>query len=226
MSYTYSTFLNALALGLVVDSNDADFLTLLPSIIDEAEQRLYRELDLVSCSVISTGAMTTNSRYATLPSTNGHIIVVDAVNIIDGSTKYKQMPTTLDVIDYVWPSTAPVGTTKPQVFYRLDDDRLVVGPIPSSDWIFEVIGTIRPTALSANNGATFLSTYLSDLFFAAAMCSGNALLLKNYGAESADPQQAMSWETKYQALFASAKAEELRKLFISSNSPLPASAKA
>jgi hypothetical protein len=58
------------------------------------------------------------------------------------------------------------------------------------------------------------------------MCSGNALLLKNYGAESADPQQAMSWETKYQALFASAKAEELRKLFISSNSPLPASVKA
>jgi hypothetical protein len=50
------------------------------------------------------------------------------------------------------------------------------------------------------------------------------VLLKNYGAASSDPQQAVSWETAYQIALNSAKSEELRKNFVT-NTPLPASAK-
>jgi hypothetical protein len=226
MAYTYNSFVSALASALTVDASDSDFLALIPSVIDEAEQRLYRELDLVSCSVITPATMNIDDRFLTLPQTNGHIIVIDGVNIVDTNVRYSMRPSTLDVIDYVWPNNAHVGTTKPQLFYRIDDTRIVVGPAPHSAWAVEIIGTIRPTPLSQSNSVTFLSTYLSDLFFAACMCSGNSILLKNYGAASEDPQQAMSWETKYQMLISSAKSEELRKLFISNNSPLPASAKA
>ena len=226
MSYTYSTFTTALAAALVVTLPDDDFTALLPTIIDEAEQRLYRELDLVASSVITPATMTIDSRFLTLPATNGHIIVVDAINIVDVSQRYPLKPATLDVIDYAWPSDVHVGTIKPQLFYRLDDDRVVIAPPPSDPWICEIVGTVRPLPLSAGNPVTFLSAYLSDLFFAASMCAATATLLKNYGAASEDPQQAVSWEAKYATLFASAKAEELRKLFISQASPLPASAKA
>jgi hypothetical protein len=44
MSYTYNT--NALA--IVVDPRDSDFLNILPSCIDYAEQRLYAESDLLN----------------------------------------------------------------------------------------------------------------------------------------------------------------------------------
>jgi hypothetical protein len=226
MAYTYTSFVNALSSALTVDATDADFLALLSSVIDEAEQRIYRELDLVSCSVITPATMTIDDRFVTLPQTNGHIIVINNVSIIDNGIKYTLRPVTLDVIDYIWPNTMHTGTAKPQLFFRIDDTRIVVAPTPHSAWVVEIVGTIRPNPLGSNNNSTFLSTYLSDVFFAACMSAGNGILLKNYGAASEDPQQAMSWESKYQTLISSAKSEELRKLFISNNSPLPASAKA
>lgn len=226
MAYTYSTFVTALAAALTVDQSDSDFVALLPTIIDDAEQRIYRELDLVSASVISNATMVVGSRYLTLPTTDGHIVVIDAINIVDSNTRYPLKPATLDVIDYIWPSNTALTGIKPQLFYRLDDNRVVVAPVPGFTWSVEIVGTIRPLPLTSSNGATFLTTYLSDLFFAATMISASGTLLKNYGAQSEDPQQAQAWESQYQVRLASAKSEELRKLFISNNSPLPASVKA
>ena len=55
MSYTFSSFCSALA-AAIEDSEfsvtDTDFQALLPTIIDMAEQRLYRELDLLVANVV------------------------------------------------------------------------------------------------------------------------------------------------------------------------------
>jgi hypothetical protein len=227
MSYTYTTFVTALANSLVVDETDSDFIALLPTIIDDAEQRIYRELDLVSASVVVVGNMTAYDHYFTLPTTSGHVVVVDQIAIIDADERFNLLPSTKDVIDYVYPSNNPTSPyVIPKLWYRLDDTRCYIGPVPNWAYSTEVTGTIRPTPLSNSNGSTFLTSYLSDLFFAAAMCSAAGTLLKNYGAASEDAQQAMTWEGRYQTALVSARNEELRKLYISANSPLPASAKA
>ena len=227
MAYTYSTFVTALATALVVDETDSDFVALLPTIIDDAEQRIYRELDLVSASVVVNGATVPNDHYIALPQSSGHIVVVDTINIIISGARTRLLATTKDVIDYLWPLDVPTTPyTPPMLFYRLDDTRCYIGPVPNAVYVAEITGTIRPLPLTSSNGATFLTTYLSDLFFAAAMCSAAGTLLKNYGALAEDPQSAMSWETQYQVRMSSAKSEELRKLFVSANSPLPASVKA
>jgi hypothetical protein len=227
MAYTYTSYVTALAKALVVSETDTDFVALLSTIIDNAEQRIYRELDLVSTSVVVAGTMTANDHYLTLPTTGGHIVVVDGVAIIVSNERLNMLPVTKDVIDYVFPSNVPtVPYLVPKLYMRIDDTRLYIGPVPNTNYTCEVTGTIRPLPLSSGNGSTFLTLYLSDLFFAASMSTANAVLLKNYGANSEDPQQAMSWEADYQTRLASAKTEELRKLYISSNSPLPASAKA
>jgi hypothetical protein len=233
MSYTYTTLVTAVATALAVDASDADFLALFPTISNDAEQLLYRELDLVSTSVAANGTMTANNRYFTLPTTDGsgnaiHVIVVDAINVFDAASKRHPMkPVSRDVVDFFWPSdTAPAVTSIPTVFARVDDTRVLVGSAPGAAWTAEVVGTIRPDPISATNTTTFLSLYLSDLLFKAIMADANGVLLKNYGAAANDPQQAVSWEGAYQAALASAKTEELRKNYISANSPLPASAKA
>jgi hypothetical protein len=229
MSYTYATFVDALASLLAVDDiADADFVAQLPTIIQNAELRCYRELDLVSASVAVNGTMTANSRYFTLPTGSGHIIVVDAINVFDAaSVRHYMLPSTRDVLDVLWPSeTAPAASSIPKHFARIDDTRVLVGPPAGAAWTAEVIGTIRPDALSAVNTTTFLSTYIPDLFITAAMVFATGGLLKNYGAQADDPRQAVSWESQYQALLSSAKTEELRKSYINANSSLPASAKA
>jgi len=226
MSYSYSTLVTAVASALQVDPSDADFLALVPTIFDDAEQRCYRELDLVASSVAVNGTMTANSRYFTLPTSAGHILVIDAINVIDASgVRHAMKGVSRDVVDYFWPSdTAPSAASIPSIMARVDDTRVLVGPAPGTVWTAEVVGTIRPMPISATNPTTFLSNYLSDVFFKCIMADANGVLLKNYGAASSDPQQAVSWETAYQIALNSAKSEELRKDFIT-NTSLPASAK-
>ena len=221
MAYNYSSFVAALAAAVEVDPADADFLAVLPTIVDLAEQRIYRELDLVSSSVVASGAMTPNSRYATLPTSAGHLVVVEQVNVLDaGNTRHPLKLASRDLIDFIWPSdTALSASVIPDLFSRVDDTRILVGSAPGTAWNFEVVGTIRPAPLSASNTTTFLSSYLSDLFFAAAMVAAAGVLLKNYGAQADSPQQATSWESVYQRHFASANAEELRKQFGAVMSP-------
>ena len=233
MSRNYNQLVADVARALTVDPADEDFVALVPTIFDDAEQRCYRELDLVDSSVAVNGTMTANNRYFTLPTTdaNGsavHILVVDAINVFDASNmRHPMKSASRDVVDYFWPSdTAPAAAAIPSIFARVDDTRVLVGPAPGTAWTAEVVGTIRPAPISSVNPTTFLSLYLSDLLFKCIMADANGVLLKNYGAQSSDPQQAVSWETSYQIALSSAKSEELRKQYISANSPLPASVKA
>ena len=85
-------------------------------------------------------------------------------------------------------------------------------PSPGAAFNVEVTGTIRPTPLSATNTSTFLTTYLPDLFVAASMVyAGNNM--RDFGIEGGNAALAQSWEQQYQALFASANAEETRKRY-------------
>ena len=230
MTYTYTTFSAALAAALAVELPDDDFTALLPTVIDDAEQRIYRELDLMTANVTVPGVLTANSRTFLLPQTAGHVLVVDAINIFSAPGVRFSPPVkmvTRDVLDYFWPNeAAPSASSVPMLAARANDDSMLLGPAPGADWNCEVICTIRPAPLSVSNPTTFLTQYLSDLFFKCCMADANGVILKNYGAQSTDPQQAVSWETAFQIALASAKSEELRKQYVSSNSPLPASAKA
>lgn len=214
MAYTYATFTTALATELAISETDADFVTMLPTFIDDAEQRIYRELDLLTASVTLNGTMTPNSRLFTLPSSSGHVLMVDAINVFDGDgLRHPTLPASREVIDFLWPTeTSLSAVSLPQFFARIDDTRVLVGPPPGSAFTAEMVGTIRPTPLSAGNTTTFLTQYLSDLFLAGAMCSATGFQ-RNFGAQSDNPQMAVSWEGVFQNRLASAKAEELRKKF-------------
>jgi hypothetical protein len=76
----------------------------------------------------------------------------------------------------------------------------------------EVFGTIRPTPLSASNTSTYLTAHLSDLFFAACMCSISGYQ-RDFGAQADDPKQAQSWENQYAMRLNSANREEMRRKY-------------
>ena len=214
MSYTYTTFVAALATELVVPQTDTDFNNALPQIIDDAEQRCYRDVDLLSTVVSDVSGVTTpNNRYFYLPQALGRFVVVEGINVLVSGVQYPLTPVSREALPFLWPSnTAPSGATIPSYYAMLSDQTLLLGPSPGAAFSVEVIGTIRPNALASGNPTTPLSLYLSDLFFAAAMVSA-AGYLKNYGAQADEPRQAVSWEMMYQARLASAKVEEARKKY-------------
>lgn len=201
---------------LVTPVNDPDFVGILPSIIDYAEQRIYRELDLLSTIVRdSTGSLTANSRDFTLPSGQGRFVTTQGFNVYTPAgtttTRNQLTPQTRDYIDAAWPNeTATSIATVPDSVAMITDQTVIVGPPPGDNFKIEVIGTIRPAPLSASNPNTFLTDYLPDLFLAGSMVFGSGYQ-KNFGSQADDPKMAQSWETQYQALKASAMVEELRK---------------
>lgn len=225
MSYTYATYTAALANLMAYDPADADFVAIEPSIIDYAENRIYRELQLLSTIVRDSSAtVTANSRNFTLPSTFGRFVTVDGINIYTPvsttTTRVPLTPVSRDVIDWSWPSdTAASASTVPNMFCWVNDgdagsQTVILGSPPGAAFTAEVIGTIRPTPLSVSNTTSFLSQYLPDLFMAASMIFASGYM-RNFSAQGDDPRMSQSWENQFKLLLASSATEEGQKKFAS-----------
>lgn len=228
---TYATFVTTIANLLPVSASDAGFVAMLPNMIDDAEQRLYRELDLLDTSARdSSAALVAGNRNFTSPVTLGEFIVTDEVNVItpagtsnpESGTRNQLIPASNEVLNALWPSVA--GSTVPQYFAMVTQGMIIVGPWPDASYQVEVVGTQRPLPLSASVTTTILSFHFPDLLVAAGMVFASAYQ-KNFGAATDDPKMGITWESHLQALLQSAKTEEARKTFTSqgwsSKSPAP-----
>lgn len=212
MSLNYTSLQNSLANLMVVGVTDPNFLTDFPNIIDYAEQRIYRELDLLATRKIDNGVLTPQQRTFTLPTNIGKFLVVEEICVIAPSdtSRTQLVPVTKQFIDVVYPS-ATLNTGTPEFYAVLDDLTVLLGPSPDQAYTAEVQGTQRPTPLSISNTTTWLTQYVPDLFLAACMVRATGYQ-KNWGAQADDPKMAVSWENQYQMLKASAQVEEFRKM--------------
>lgn len=221
MSMTYYTFVHRLASKMEVLQADYEFSVIIPNIIDYAEQRIYRELDLLATRVTDTSAsFAVNTRTFSLPTATGTYLVVEELSAITPSTlsssqvagsgiRTPLQQVTKQFIDSVYPS-ATSGSSIPRFFAMLSNTDVLVGPSPDKAYPIEVIGTQRPTPLSASNSSTYLCSYLPDLFFAASMVAATNQARQASGRQQAG-QDTTQWEKEYQQLLMSAMAEENRK---------------
>lgn len=219
MALNYTTYVETIANLMTTQTTQANFVQIIPWIIDYAEQRMYRELDLLSTVVRdSTASLTADSRNFTLPTpNNGSYVVLDAINLMNlSNVRIAQLqPVSLEFMDAAYPDeTATNINVVPEYFAMVTDQQIVVGPSPGTPWRVEVVGEIRPNPLSQSNPNTYLTDHLPDAFVAASMIAASGYQ-NNFGAQSDDKSQAMSWESQYQTLFASANLEETRKRWAS-----------
>ena len=219
MSFTYSQYVTNIANMLVVSSTDVNFAQMIPSMIDDAEQRCYRDLDFINTVQVATSLFTAGSRRFTLPSlANGTFYVVNNLYAItpstaasvDTGTRNPLLRAGRSFIDQSYPNSN--GSGVPAYFSMTTQTSGIVGPWPDQAYMFEVVATIHPTPLSSTNVTTILSVYTPDLFFAASMVFAVAYQ-QNFGAaaQTDNPAMATNWEGHYQALKQSAAIEEARK---------------
>ena len=222
MALTYATFITSLANMLVIPPTDANYLAFIPNVIDDSEQRIYRELDLLSTIVRDqSGTLTANSRNFTLPQSNGQFVVTESMNVFTpvSLTTYRNqlIPVSREWMDAVYPDEEAAvccGPSVPKYYAMITDQSIIVGPPPDQNYIMEVVGTIRPVPLSQTNTTTYLTLYLPDLFLAEALIFGYGYL-KNFGAAGDDPQGSVTWNAHYKDLWQSANTEEQRKRYAS-----------
>lgn len=203
MSLTYETFKTTVANLLALPESNADFLQILPTAIDYAENRIYRQFSFLNSQVTETAGTQLSARTFTLPvPAQGPFEIVERINIITAGVRTGLTPVARDVLDFLWPSTdAPADGSVPQMFAMDTDQQIVVGPVPSTAVTVEVIGYVNPLPLSETNTTTYLATTLPDLLVCAAMVFLSGWQ-KNFGAQSDTPAQAVSWESQYATLAA------------------------
>lgn len=193
----YNQFEQAVELLLVEPSTDTDFSLIIPRMIEYAELRLYRELDLIVTTTTGTAVFTANNRNITIPPS---IIIVRSANVVIPSTTTNPALGTrkplrrvgYDFLDEFWPSasTSVVGLY-PQFFALLSNTVACVAPSPDAAYTVEFVGTMRPAALSPANPTTYLTLNLPDLFLTAAVIFGseyqqNAEMKASYEKQYAD----------------------------------------
>jgi hypothetical protein len=230
MSLTYTTYTEALSTLTVISSTDTEFVAILPSVIDYAEGRIYRELTMLVEDVAdSSGSTVALTRGVNIPTAIGRFQVVTGVNVItpastapDSGTRNPCTPVSRAYLDRAWPSTT--GATVPTDFCYASQASaigtsgqpdILFGPWPDTTYRVEVVGKVIPTPLSASNPTTFLSLYLPDLFLMASQLYMVGPYMKNIGMASDDPKSTVHLEAQYQALLKSAGDWEARKRFAS-----------
>jgi hypothetical protein len=227
----FTTYVAQIANLIVVNPADANYLAMIPNMVDFAEQREYRELDLIATSLTdATGSFNVNNRSLALSTSLGTFLVVEEVNVITPSTatstsgsRTPLTNTSQQFIDITYPSnTSAQGV--PEFWSMKDNATIIVGPSPNQAYPVEIVGTYRPASLSSGNSSTVLTQMLPDLFVADSMVFASGYM-KNFGNMSDDPQSGTTWETIRNKLFASANVEEVRKKYQSqawtSESPSP-----
>ena len=218
---TYAQYKTQIATLAVVEENNPAFVEILPQMITYAENRIYRDLDLLQTSTSITGyALTAGTRSLSIP--EGTIVVSEQINIITPAgqtdpdaptaTRNSCLPTTKEYLDIVYGNNSSANRAMPTYFVPFNDNLFYFGPVPDANYYVEIVGTVRPDSLSASNTTTYLSLYFPDVLIMASMIYVSGYQ-RNFGRLNDDPQMAVTYESQYKALLQGATIEEARKKF-------------
>ena len=210
MNVTSPSFVPASA----APTTSPDFNNIIPAAITYTEQRIQRELDLLGTVVTdSTGMLTANQKSFTLPTSNSIVfqVVQQVIPVVSGVRQKPMLPVSRDYLEASWPiETAASTPSVPTMWCPVDQTSILVAPPPDTTYSVLVTGTKRVAPLSATNTSNFLTLVVPDLYTACS-CIFLCGYQRDFGAQSSDPQQALSWENIYNGLLKSAVTEEFRK---------------
>jgi len=159
---TYSTLVQA-----VIDTAEDDsteFSNYLPTAIDLAEERLFKELDLYDLETKANGALTINSVTLTKPT--GFKYANYFKISVSGSDRILEKKREDYLIDY-WPNTTIADVPKYYADYSATEFRIT--PTPNLGYTYEIKYTKQPTKLSITNSSNYFIEQCKDALFAATM---------------------------------------------------------
>lgn len=233
---TYNAYVTQVATMAVVNTTtssgvvvgvDAAFNAIIPQMLNYAELRIQRDLDLLPSQTKISYTLTPGSDLLSM-SVDDFVVVqsirVGGVAGAPASTPLTMLiPASREFVRNIYPDStfqsipiyfAPYGADatlgSTNMYY-------VLGPTPDAAYPVTVHGTRRMPSLyqyantaQAGTNTTFISTYLPDLLVQASMIYISEYQ-RNFTPVSNDPQMLGAYEGQYQALLQSAMAEEFKK---------------
>lgn len=211
------------SVGGVVQGVDPPFTAIIPQMLNYAELRIQRDLDLLPSQQTGTFTLTPNNPILEIDVDD--FVAIETIQVTSGTAKIPLLPVTKEYLQNVYNDTAFTGTPKFFAMYGGDSpggnlyNYILFGPTPNAAYPLTVKGTKRLPSLykyavigDADSQYTFISTYLPDLLIQASMIY-ISMFQRNFGSAANDPEMGATYESQYQTLLKSAFVEEARKKF-------------
>jgi hypothetical protein len=224
---TYDSYVQEMATMAVVSPTDAAFVEIIPQMLNYAELRIQRDLDLLASQTTFSYLLPTATNTINLDADD--LYTVQTINVVVNGVPTPVLPTTKEFIQNMY--SDPTATGTPQYFAMYGGDYasggnaynyILVGPYPDVQYTVNLTGTIRTPSLykfagtnTSNTSTTYISAYYPDLLIMASMVYISAYQ-RNFGRMSDDPAMAQSYEGQYQALVRNSITDENRKKFAGS----------
>lgn len=116
------------------ENDEASFVANIPVFVQQAEQRIYQEVQLPSSYQNVTGNMTSGNQYLTLPS---DFLSPRSVAVIDANGAYSYLINKdVSFIREAYPN--PADTGQPVHYALFEEDTLILGPTPDDNYDVEL----------------------------------------------------------------------------------------
>ena len=152
MAYTYTTLKTAIQ-DFVEDSGST-FIANLDNFIQNAEQRIFSEVDLPLDRRNSTGNLTTANKYLSTPE---DFLSTYSLSVISNNTHHFLLNKDVNFVQTYNPDPSVTGLPK---YYSLwDDNTFIVGPTPDQAYEVELHYYYKPESITTSaTGNSWLGT--------------------------------------------------------------------
>ena len=170
-----------------LQNSETTFVSDLPSIIEQAEERILKTINLPLFRKNVSGTLTSGNEYLATPSD-----FLDNYSLSFTSSGLQNFLLYKDVnfIREAYPNSSTTGT--PKHYALFDDTTFIIGPTPDSSYTVELHYLYRPASITA--GAESGTTWLSEN-------AKNALLygclVEGYLYMKGEPDLMMKYEERF-----------------------------
>jgi len=157
MSYTFSNLKTDIRNYTEVDSSVLSD-SILTTIVKNAENRIYREVDSDDNRFYATSNLQAGNRYVTIPS-DLRIIRYAQLTDASGDQTYLEKRDTSFMAEYY--NTPSTQSGLPKYYANWDANYWVVAPTPDSTYLITLAYVKQPTSITTSDSAT---TYVSNKY--------------------------------------------------------------
>jgi|TARA_A100000172_G_scaffold76456_1_gene59986 hypothetical protein len=186
MSWTFTTLKTAIQ--DYTQNTESTFVTNLPTLIVQAENRIIKSVELPNFRKNVTGTLTSSSPYLSTPT---DYLYPFSLAVLDSSSNYEYLLNKdVSFIRQSFPSASTTGT--PKFYAQFDDDTFIIAPTPDSNYTVELHYFYIPTSITASaDGTSWLGTNATEALLYAS-------LVEAYTFMKGEPDILVNYEKRFQ----------------------------
>tara|TARA_R100000700_G_scaffold1310_2_gene3335 strand:- start:322 stop:963 length:642 start_codon:yes stop_codon:yes gene_type:complete len=170
-----------------LQNSETTFVSDLPSIIEQAEERILKTINLPLFRKNVAGTLTSGNEYLATPT---DFLDNYSLSFTSSGSQNFLLYKDVNFIREAYPNSSTTGT--PKHYALFDDTTFIIGPTPDSSYVVELHYLYRPTSITASgeSGTTWLSTNAKN-----ALLYG--CLVEGYLYMKGEPDLMMKYEERF-----------------------------